>query len=188
MHVDESVLSPLRQRFGGPQPLVLGLEISAAERDLVLRSTRKGRFHDVTFFVFCGERLALIRKPHYPPGLWRPPGGGLKPAEAFEMGVRREAFEELGVDIELTRYLVHARAVFHSGELAIPWSTHVFSATTAAEELAPQDTREIAAARWGTLAELQEPIRDRLLATGRALWRYRVALHDAAALALGSGR
>jgi len=28
------------------------------------------------------------------------------------------------------------------------------------------------------------PIRERLLASGRALWRYRVALHDAALVAL----
>jgi hypothetical protein len=46
--------------------------------------------------------------------------------------------------------------------------------------LAPQDTAEIAEARWGTAEELAGPIRERLLSTGRALWRYRVALHDAA--------
>ncbi len=48
------------------------------------------------------------------------------------------------------------------------------------EELAPLDGVEIEAARWGTAEELAGPIRERLLATGRALWRYRVALHDAA--------
>ena len=35
-----------------------------------------------------------------------------------------------------------------------------------------------------TRNELLGPIRARLLATGRALWRYRVALHDAAVAAL----
>jgi hypothetical protein len=44
----------------------------------------------------------------------------------------------------------------------------------------PADVAEIAGARWGSLAELAGPIRERLLATGRAFWRYRVALHDAA--------
>jgi hypothetical protein len=61
----------------------------------------------------------------------------------------------------------------------------VFAATTEDEELGPQDTDEIEAARWGTLAELSGPLKERLLATGRAFWRYRVALHDAAAEALG---
>jgi len=184
MWVDETVLGPVRAAYGAPLELDLRLAISARERDLVLHSTRKGRHHDVTFFVFAGERLALIRKPHYEPGLWRPPGGGVKPGEDFEAGVRREAEEELGVGVELTRYLVRATAVFTHEEISIPWQTHVLSASTADEELAPIDTEEISAARWGTLEELSGPIRERLLATGRALWRYRVELHDAAARAL----
>jgi ADP-ribose pyrophosphatase YjhB (NUDIX family) len=184
MYVDEDLLVPLRARYGEPRELELELEISAAERDLVVHSTRKGRHHDVTFYVFSGDRLALIRKPHYTPGLWRPPGGGLKRDEPFEEGVRREALEELGVEIELRRYLVSTSALFTHEEAQIPWQTHVFEAVTEADELAPIDTREISAARWGTLAELQGSIRERLLATERALWRYRVALHDAAADAL----
>ena len=69
----------------------------------------------------------------------------------------------------------------------VPWRTHVFHAVTADERLDPQDTEEIAAARWGTLAEVAGPLRARLLATRRALWRYRVALHDAALEALANG-
>jgi 8-oxo-dGTP pyrophosphatase MutT (NUDIX family) len=180
MWLDEAMLGPVRERYGEPAQLDVDTEISGPERDLVRTSTRKDRFHDVTFFVFSGERLALIRKPHYVKGLWRPPGGGVKPGEPFEEGARREALEELGVDIELTRYLVAARAVFRHHETSIPWTTHVIAATSSTDELWPLDTQEIAEARWGSVAELQGPIRERLLATGRALWRYRVALHDAA--------
>jgi hypothetical protein len=64
----------------------------------------------------------------------------------------------------------------------------VFSARTGAGELVPEDTHEIEAARWGSVAELQGPLREALLATGRALWRYRVALHDAVATALRESR
>jgi hypothetical protein len=66
----------------------------------------------------------------------------------------------------------------------VPWQTHIFGATTEGERLAPLDTVEIAEARWGTAAELAGPIREHLLGTDRALWRYRVALHDAALAAL----
>lgn len=178
--VDDEMLADVRRRFGKPSELRIELEISRAERDLVVASGRSGRRHDVTFFVFNAGRLALIRKPHYEPGLWRPPGGGLKPGEDFVSGALREAREELGVELELDHYLVDVDAVFtHAGE-RIPWRTHVLSASTEAEELAPLDRHEIDAARWGTTEELAGPIRERLLATGRALWGYRVRLHEAA--------
>ncbi|MEW6399395.1 MAG: NUDIX hydrolase [Bacillota bacterium] len=46
--------------------------------------------------------------------------------------------------------------------------------------LEPEDRDEIASARWATIGELQGPIRRALLATGRGLFRYRVALTDLA--------
>jgi len=178
MHVTEAVLEPLRARYGEPRRLPWDGEVTADELALATRSPR--RRHDVTFFVFAGDRLALIRKPHYTAGLWRPPGGGTRPDEPFEDGVRREALEELGVEIELERFLVATEASFRHGDVIVDWRTLVFSARTVADELDPLDRHEIAEARWGTADELAGPIRDALLATGRALWRYRVDLHDAA--------
>ena len=96
--------------------------------------------------------------------------------------------EELGTEIVLRRYIVRTEVRFTCGDEAIGWRTHVFTATTAAEDLVPTDTIEIAAARWGTVEELAGPIRAAALATGRGLWRYRVALHDAAIAALGELR
>jgi hypothetical protein len=68
----------------------------------------------------------------------------------------------------------------------VAWRTHVFLAETDDVELEPRDVEEIAGARWGTLDELAGPLRERLLATGRAFWRYRVALHDRALEALAT--
>jgi ADP-ribose pyrophosphatase YjhB (NUDIX family) len=182
VHVDDAVLARVREQFGEPVPLHWTGAVSDPE--LAMITYNPSRRHDVTLFVLNGERLALIRKPHFPEGIWRTPGGGVKPDEDFVAGVVREAREELGVEIELDRYLVQARAVFRFANEAVPWQTHILSAITSAEELAPLDTHEIAEARWGTPEELAGPIRKRLLATGRALWRYRVALHDAALAAL----
>jgi ADP-ribose pyrophosphatase YjhB (NUDIX family) len=188
MHVDETVLEPLRRQLGDPAPLEWEGDVSEEEFRLI--TFAPARRHDVTFFVFNGERLALVRKPPFPPGVWRPPGGGVKPGEDVVAAVVREAFEETGADVELERYLVLAEARFRFGGREIDWRTHVVSARTDTEWLEPRDTEEIEAARWGTLTELSGPLRERLLATGRALWRYRVALHDAAVRALaapGSG-
>jgi ADP-ribose pyrophosphatase YjhB (NUDIX family) len=183
MHLTEAVLAPLRERYGKPRALRWDGEVSPGEFALAGKSPE--RRHDVTFFVFDpGGRLALIRKPSYTPGIWRPPGGGIEPEEAFEAGVQREALEELGVEIELERFLLSSEARFRCGGEAMNWRTHVFSARTEGEELDPIDVREIAAARWGTTDELAGPLRAAMLKTGRALWRYRVALHDTALAAL----
>ena len=182
MYVDEATLQAIRDRYG--EPVLLRWEGEVSEQEFALASYSPTRRHDVTLFLFNGERLALIRKPHFPPGVWRTPGGGVKPGEDFLAGVGREALEETGAAIELDCYLVLAEAAFLCDGRRLDWQTHVFSAVTDTEELAPQDTAEIAEARWGSAAELAGPIRERLLATGRALWRYRVALHDAALAAL----
>jgi ADP-ribose pyrophosphatase YjhB (NUDIX family) len=179
MHLTEAVLAPLRERYGEPQPLRWESEVSAEE--FTLAGSSPERRHDVTFFVFDPRgRLALIQKPSYPEGVWRPPGGGVHPSEPFETGVEREAKEELGIQVALDRFLVSTEAIFRCADGVIDWRTHVFSARTDEEQLLPIDTHEISAARWGTTEELAGPVRARLLETGRALWRYRVALHDAA--------
>jgi acetyl-CoA carboxylase carboxyl transferase subunit beta len=185
MHLDDVALAPLRERFGDPAPLEWAGEISDAE--WALATYNPTRTHDVTLFILdAAERLALIRKPHFADGVWRPPGGGIKPGENVVAGAVREALEETGLRVELDRYLVATNAVFCNAGRELHWRTHVLSARTDDDELAPSDPAEIAAARWGTLAELGGPLRERLLETGRAFWRYRVALHDAAIAALSS--
>jgi ADP-ribose pyrophosphatase YjhB (NUDIX family) len=172
----------LRERFGDPSTIAWEGEVSELEYRLATYNPE--RFHDVTFFITNGERLALIRKPQFDEGVWRPPGGGIKPGEDVVAGIVREAFEETGLRVAPVHYLVLAEARFRHAGRELAWRTHVVHALTEDEEIEPQDTDEIEAARWGTLDELAGPLRGRLLATGRAFWRYRVALHDAALDAL----
>jgi 8-oxo-dGTP diphosphatase len=179
VHIDDAVLGEVRARYGVPAELPWAGEISDAEWALATHNPL--RRHDVTLFILDPDRrVALIRKPQFDEGVWRPPGGGIHPGEDFADGAVREALEETGLRIELRRYLVEARAVFRNAGRELPWRTHVLLGETDGEEVGPGDAGEIEAARWGTLDELAGPLRARLLATGRAFWRYRVALHDAA--------
>ena len=183
MHLTEAVLAPIRARYG--EPRILEWEGEISDREYGIATYNPIRTHDVTLFILNGEQLALIRKHPFPPDVWRPPGGGVKEGEDFVEAVVREAREETGLHVELERYLVEARARFSSEGRVLDWRTHVLLATTTEQTIAPQDLDEIAEARWGTLEELAGPLRERLLATGRAFWRYRVALHDAALAAIG---
>ena len=183
MHVDEEALESVRARFGTPLELAWEGEIS--ELEWTVATHNPARTHDVTLFILDpGRRLALIRKPQFAPDVWRPPGGGVKPGEDFAAGAAREALEETGLHVELRRYLVVTDALFTNAGRELRWHTHVLLAETTDTEIAPRDPEEIAEARWGTLEELAGPLRARLLASGRAFWRYRVALHDTALQAL----
>ena len=183
VHVTDELLAPLRAKYGEPVDLEWAGDIT--EREHALATYNPNRLHDVTLLILDpGDRIALIRKPQFAAGIWRPPGGGIKPGEDFALGAEREALEETGLEVRLERYLVATRASFLYEPFDVPWRTHVFLARTDDTVLAPRDREEIAAARWGTLDELAGPLRERLLATGHAFWRYRVALHDAALRAL----
>jgi ADP-ribose pyrophosphatase YjhB (NUDIX family) len=183
MHVDEVVLEPVREAFG--DPIVMPWDGEISDREWSIATYNPARTHDVTLFILDpSRRIALISKPQFAAGVWRPPGGGIKPGEEFSAGAIREALEETGLRVELQRYLVVTDAIFRNAGRELPWRTHVLLARTEDEAIAPADEDEIAEARWGTLDELAGPLRARLLAENRAFWRYRVALHDAALAAL----
>lgn len=183
MHVDETVLAPVRARYG--EPLVIRWEGEISDVEWQVATHNPVRTHDVTLFILDpSQRLALIRKPQFAEDVWRPPGGGVQPGEDFAAGAVREALEETSLHVELRRYLVDAHALFTNAGRELRWRTHVFLADTRDTKIAVGDPAEIADARWGTLEELAGPLREILLATGRAFWRYRIALHDAALQAL----
>ena len=178
----------MSSRRCGPirHPLALEWSGDITEREHALATYNPDRTHDVTLFILDpDDRIGLIRKPHFAAGIWRPPGGGIKPAEDFVHGRRaRGARGDRRGRAARALSGRHPRDRFLCAAHALSWQTHVFLARTMDTVLAPRDTDEIAGARWGTLPELGGPLRERLLATGHALWRYRVALHDAALRAL----
>src|SRR6476646_3816691 len=110
MHLTEEVLAPIRARYG--EPAVMEWEGEITEREHGIATYNPQRQHDVTLFILNGNKLALIRKHPFPPDIWRPPGGGVKPGEDFVEAVEREGWEETGLRIELERYLADMHAAF----------------------------------------------------------------------------
>jgi ADP-ribose pyrophosphatase YjhB (NUDIX family) len=186
VHVNAEIVDALETRYGAPREMATVLEMAEREYLLCRRAVQRGRAHDVTLFILRGDidatrrEIAVIRKWSYPPDVYRPPSGGVEPGEEFEAGAVREALEETGLEVALERYLVRMRARFAWQGERLDWTTHVFSACWLGGEISPRDTREIAEARWVTVAELKGPLREKLLARGSPGFRYRVALQDAA--------
>lgn len=178
-HVTPAVWTPAEVLLGRPTEATWTYPISEPEMAMVVSSTRgQTRLHDVTLFVFDGHgHLALIRKPGYPEGAWRAPGGGINHGEAFSDGAVREAHEETGLTVDLTRYVLRVHVTFTCDEQVQPWTTHVVTAVAQAGDLQTLDPHEIDGVKWGSVAELCGPIAEVMLASGRGLFRYRVALH-----------
>lgn len=188
MYVSQEVIAALERRFGAPETHAVESEFAAREVELLDYCRRKGRAHDVTLLIHPpGElgQFAVIRKPSYPPGLFRPPSGGVEEAEDFETGAAREALEETGLAVTLERYLLRVDARFRCDGRVWPWTTHVFSAVTEETEVAPRDLKEIEEARWAAVEEILSSFRPAMLKVGSAGMRYRVFLQDRALLRLG---
>ncbi|MFQ6111270.1 MAG: NUDIX domain-containing protein [Nitrospinota bacterium] len=155
-------------------------EFSPESYELLLRTKRQGRAHDVTLFIQEKGRIAVIRKPGYPEGVYRTPSGGVERGEDFARGAAREALEETGLIVELERYILRIRAILTQGAQRTSWTTHVFSARARGGEPIPKDTREIAEARFATIEELRGPLHRALMASGSGGLAYRAALTQAA--------
>lgn len=177
----ESDVEQTENSLGRPVVVEMHYEINTVEFDMVEGSMGDGRDHDVTMFIRNREdpnKIAVIRKPIFPTTVFRAPSGAASQSEPLVDGAVREAHEETGLDIELTRYLARINVKFTNGDRLIQWTSHIFEARQVDGVIDPIDTGEIAEARWATLEELQGDIRQALLDTGWGLLSYRVALTD----------
>ncbi|MDD5747826.1 MAG: NUDIX hydrolase [Actinomycetota bacterium] len=190
MYTKISDVEQLEKKLGEPFVTEMTYELETGEFDMVKSSMAKGRAHDVTFFIRKkddDETIAAIKKPFFPPGAYRAPSGAAYPGESLEQGAIREAKEETGLDVELTRYLARINATFTNNGRIIKWTTHIFEAREVGGSICPHDTEEIAEARWVKIEDLKGKIRDTLLKTGVALFAYRVALTDLALKEIEAG-
>jgi ADP-ribose pyrophosphatase YjhB (NUDIX family) len=179
VYISADTILELERRYGKPDEASFRYEMTDREFEMVLRSQKHGRSHDVTLFIVEGEKIVVIKKPMYPAGAYRAPSGGVEPGEEFEKGALREAYEETGLVVGLNRYLVRSKVTFGCRDRVIDWTSHVFSATPLGGMLEPVDTHEIVEARFATRDEILGSIREALLASGSTGLRYRAALTDA---------
>ncbi len=156
MYVTEKILAPVRKKYGTPDLLTFETVCPEWEMDIIIGSQKNGRAHDVTMFIFRGREIAVTAKHSYPDGLYRPPSGGLQPGESIEEGARRETYEETGLQVDLSRYILRCEAEFYSSTRAVSWTSHVFIATYVDGQIGSHDPEEIREACWSTLDRFPE--------------------------------
>lgn len=113
-------LSRLVALYGQPDEMTLDVPMREWEFNLLRYSKRDGRYRDATILIPYEGKLVCIVKHAYPPGVARPPSGGVVPGEPLDAAAEREAYEETGLRVRITRYLVRASCHFTLGTRVDP--------------------------------------------------------------------
>ena len=178
MYVTDEMIEQMVALYGRPQKAVFRHSVDDKELRRIQSSKKHGRNHDVTLYVFKDDKVAVIAKPFYPPKLYRAPSGGLKPGEDFHEGIYREAMEEIGCRIELTRFLLQTEAWFEYNKQDLFWRSFVFQANYISGDFKFTDHYEIKEARLASLDEF-DAFSEIMRQSDIGGLHYRAALHDA---------
>ena len=177
MYFTPHMIREVANKYGYPPIIKMIAPVDAREYDFIRSTQSYGRCHDITLYIFKGNRVIVNSKHHYPPGLYRAPSGGLKPHEDFLEGVEREVYEETGVKMELLKYILQVNVSFSFGTKLIPWKSHVFTARHISGKIAPVDIGEIREAKLADLSEFDNF--KKIIATMESGGlHYRARLHD----------
>jgi ADP-ribose pyrophosphatase YjhB (NUDIX family) len=188
----ESLISPqeieeLAKRYGPVERRGFSLERSG-ERCEHWRRVLADRRGEVIFVVERPGGLILHTKDTYPPGTYRLPSGGVGWGETVLSALYREVREEMGLEIEVERFLGLLEYNIRCGEETLPFVSYVFLVKGGDGELVPQDEEEhITSFRQVPAAKLAE-VADSLRAIGED-WRdwgeFRALAHDLVAEMIG---
>jgi len=177
MYIEYSAIREMTERYGIPEKAVFEIESSDEEVARIKSSQKNGRDHDVTVYAFKDDKVIVIAKPFYPPGMFRAPSGGIDPGEDFEAGTEREMREETGCEIALEHFLLLTKVSFVSENDHVDWRSFVFQARYVSGDFEFTDTNEIREVKLAALDEFEQfgKIMRRLDLGGL---KYRAALHE----------
>jgi NAD+ diphosphatase len=99
--------------------------------------------------VTSGDRCLLARQPGFPAGMFSALAGFVEPGESVEECVRREAREEVGLEVGEFRY-------FRSQSWPFPQSLMIGFNARAESEAFVLDRDELEDARWFSRQELRQ--------------------------------
>ncbi|MDF1545273.1 MAG: NUDIX hydrolase [bacterium] len=188
--VTDEAIDLMAIKYDEPEEAHFHIPVSPEEHDRIHASQKMERNHDVTLYIQKEDKFIVIAKHMYPPGLFRAPSGGLIPGEQFEVGAKREAYEETGCRIELVKFLLRTEVQFETivprrggnGDnnqtpMSLYWRSFVFLARWTGGDLKFIDINEIRECKLASLSEFDR-YSEIMRSTTIGGLHYRAALHD----------
>ena len=185
--INPEEIEKLARQYGPIERRSFSLERSGERSEYWRRALAKRR-GEVIFLVKRPAGLILHTKDIYPSGIYRLPSGGVSWGESVLSALHREVREEMGLEIEVDRFLGLLEYEFRCEGETLPFVSYVFLVRDNGGEPIPQDEEEhILAFRQAPVAELAA-VADSLRAVDEE-WRdwgeFRAIAHDFVAEMMG---
>ena len=178
--INPEEIEELARQYGPVERRSYSLERDGERCEYWRRALTKRR-GEVIFVVERPAGVILHTKDIYPSGIYRLPSGGVSWGESVLSALHREVREEMGLEIEVKRFLGLLEYQFRCQEETLPFVSYVFLVRGGKGELIPQDEEErILSFRQVPVAELAA-VADSLRAVEED-WRdwgeFRAIAHD----------
>lgn len=141
--IDPEEVARLEREFGPCAHLSYDVPMSASSLDYWLRRIPSRRRAEVGMVIVGPDgRVLTHTKPHYPGGTFRILTGGIKPRERVLPAIRREVWEETGLNAAIERLLAVLHYRFTDGARQLPFATYLFLVRSDGSAPSPQDKDE----------------------------------------------
>jgi len=141
--VDPQEVVRLECEFGPCARLSYDVPMSASSLDYWMRRVPSRRRAEVGMVVVGPEgRVLTHTKPHYPVRTFRILTGGIKPRERVLPAIRREMWEETGLNATVERLLAVLEYRFTDGARQLSFATYLFLVRSDGGAPSPQDEDE----------------------------------------------
>lgn len=153
--INPEEIEELARQYGPIERRSYSLEVGKKNFEYWRRALAKKRRGEVVLVIERPDGVILHTKDFYPPGIYRLPSGGVKWGESVLSAVHREAREEMGLEIEVERFLGLLEYELRCQQETMPFVSYVFLVRGSGRELAPRDRKErILSFRQVSVAEL----------------------------------
>lgn len=152
--VDEQEIEELAKQYGPIPRYSFSLQVDKKNFEDWQKALAQRR-GEIVLLVKQPVGVVLHTKDFYPPGTYRLPSGGVRWGESILHALHREAREEMGLDVEVERFLGLLEYEFCCQGETTPFVSYVFLVRGMGAKLAPQDEEEhITSFQQVPLAEL----------------------------------